>query len=147
MIVLLSTDPEEAVQSLSDKDVIRIPIEIAQVLICVWNDIKPGAFTHMIERSHDVPWINWVKESQDNYNELWGYGMDIVDEHYHRFGSRVNFPYKHSMSKLLDKLGVLPPLPGIGLTPMPVSIDGCREGYLGKDPFDTYTHRDKPTWM
>ena len=149
MIFFLSNDPDEAVQWLSDADVIRMPIEITQVLMEVWQEIKPGKFTKVLADLHSPAWVSWIKESQANYVELWNYGLDLTDEHFHRFGSRIKaHPYRHSMTSLLNRLETLPPLPQIGLTDMPTSSpEATRLNYRPSGSFGTYTNRDTPPWM
>ena len=147
-ILILSDDPDEAVQWLTDEDVIRMPIEIAQVLLTVWSKFpdaaKKGVITTLVMYPEHV-WIPWVEESQENYIALWNYGMDILDEHEYRFGKRAVNPYRHGMSKTLDRLQVIPPLPEGPQTPYPILPHQAvlMQAELVKVH---YSHRDKPTW-
>jgi len=145
-ICLLSTEPDEAVQWLADADVIRMPIEIAQVLLTAWHKVKPGHFSLVINYLDGDPWLEWVMASAGNYEELWNYGMDLVSEHYHRYGSRRTPPYVHGISRQLESLAALPPLPSVGLTPLPITTEQARLSYNTAGIFNCYTHRVKPEW-
>jgi hypothetical protein len=145
-VCYLSEDPEQAVHWLVDADVIRMPIEISQVLLTAWNRIKPGKFSKVIEYLNTDPWLEWVMQSQENYEELWNYATDIIEEHYHRFGSRHNPQHKHGVHGLVEKLGELPPLPEVPRTEFPLSPELARLAYNAEGIFNGYTHRNVPEW-
>jgi len=141
-ITLLSDDPKEAVEWLMDVDVIRMPIEIAQVLSTVSK-------RHLsVEHCSPEVWTDWVATNKANYEELWNYAMDILDEHFYRFGSRNNQQYRHGISGLIDKLAAVPShLPEGDITERPLSTEQARLAYTAtKASFTTYTHRSKPEW-
>jgi hypothetical protein len=146
-IAVLSHDPDEAVQWLSDADVIRMPIEITQVLLTIWHKVKPGTFNKMIEYLEGDPWLEWAIRSSDNYTFLWNLGMDLIDEHAFRFGDRAPVPYKHGSFRTMERLGAIPPIPEQGADPLPIQPDQARLGYHPQGFFKTYTHRDPPPWL
>ena len=140
-ITLLSDDPTEAVQWLMDVDVIRMPIEITQVLSNVSNT------KINLENIPKEIWTDWARQNKANYEELWNYGMDILDEHFHRFGSRNHHQYRHGISRILDKLGAIPNhLPEGELTEKPLTPEQARLIYNEPGSFSTYTHREAPPW-
>ena len=140
-IYYLSDNPTEAVQWLMDVDIIRMPIEIAQVLSTVSKRIAG------INQLPGDTWAEWAVLNKDNYEELWNYAMDLLDEHYHRFGSRSPQQYRHGISNLIDKLGVIPSwLPEGETTEKPLSSEQGRLQYTEPGSFSTYTHREKPEW-
>lgn len=155
-IVYVDDDASRSVEQLFDADVIALPIAVHHTLISVWNHLKPGTFeyTQFLLTDRD-PWFRWASESAANYEELWNYGCDIADEHWHRFGSRQRPPYKHSSTGLLERLGVVPPmLPKLELSRRPITVDEARHGYRVeiKSPYADamnikFTHREKPSWL
>jgi hypothetical protein len=146
-IFILSDDPDEAVQWLMDGDVIRMPILITQVLGTATNRFKTTPQKITIEYMKGDPWLEWVLSSEDNYEALWNYGMDLIDEHYHRFGSRGVVKYKHGIAALLNKLGTIPPIPPSETPyPMPLTPEQARAAYHYPGTFSTYTHREEPDW-
>jgi len=114
-----STDLDEAVELLTADEIIVYPIRISQILLTVWCQF-PNRLNKPIERLPlDNVWVKWASESVDNYELLWNFGMDIIDEHDKMFGSKVKYPFKHGSSKLMEALGIIPPLPAVGLTAKP----------------------------
>lgn len=109
------------VEQLTDGEVISGPIHVMSTLSSVHN-IRRGSQAHapmIVLRPGDDPWVDWANQNEANYVELWNYGMDLVDEHYKRFGSKQPYPYKHGCALPLDRLGDVPPLPEGELTPRP----------------------------
>jgi hypothetical protein len=111
---------DETTEGLSDKEIMVYPIRISQILYSVWRLQKK----HPIKRRIDTlplsnVWVAWANESVDNYELLWNYGMDILDEYQAKFGDVALHPYKHSSSNIMEELGSLPPLPAVGLTDKP----------------------------
>ena len=145
-IYRLSEDPDKAVQWLTDADMIRMPIEIGQILLTVWHRAKPGTFSKVIEYPDSDPWLEFASASTDNYVELWNLGMDAMDEHDYRFGSRNINKYRHGMTALLNRLQSVPPLPEIGLTEFPLTPEQTQLAYNTEGIFNSYTHREVPEW-
>ena len=140
-ILYLSDDPDEAVQWLMDVDIIRMPIEIAQVLSTVTKAKTTIAFAE-----GDV-WSEWAVGNKSNYEELWNYGMDLLDEHYHRFGSRSVNKYKHGIAGLLERLSTIPShIPDGEMSDKPWTVEQSRLMYTQRGSFSTYTHRTVPQW-
>lgn len=145
-ILYLHEDGEESAKMLRDLDVIRMPIYIQQVLETVWGDICKDHGTRMIARDPSCKWLKWVKESRENYKELWNYGMDIIDEHFFRFGSRNLHPYKHGSFIGFERLGKVPKaIPDVPMTPLPTSIEEARVIY--KKIEGLHTNRGSPEWL
>jgi hypothetical protein len=162
-IVYLDEDGPTSAEMLLDIDVIGLPITIAQVLLCVWHDVKPGTFApHLNLVGRDEFWYKWASANTANYVELWNYGSDIIDEHYHRFGCRSRTEtdkfgkevvlnatgYRHGMDRSMIALQSIPPLPEADAPdPFPTSVEDARALYKSnKAPF-TYTHREVPEWL
>jgi hypothetical protein len=146
-LVYLSTNPEEAVQWLTDGDVIRLPIEIGQVLVTVWRNVQPRRFGQLIEYSRDHAWVAWAQENQANYIDLWNYALDICDEYEFRFGARLPQIHRHNMVGILTQMEVIPPLPEADMVSLyPINTDDARANYKGEGVFDKYTNRNQPEW-
>lgn len=145
-ILYLDADVEEGVKMLYDIDVIRMPINIQQVLETVWGTILKDQSGRMSPRNPECPWLQWVRQSQENYQELWNYGMDIMEEHFFRFGSRNMHPYRHGSNLGFQRLGNIPKsLPEIEQTPMPLLFEDARELYKTEE--GEYTNRSRPSWL
>jgi len=145
-IVMLDDDPYKSIEALYDIDVIGFPIAISQTLLSAWHRIKPGTFSKMLNLiDGDDIWLDWVLASKGNYEDLWNYGMDIMDEHTHRFGSRATVPYRHGSFATMTRLQSVPDLPQLGLmSPYPGK---GREGYKSKGNFFKHTYREVPEWL
>lgn len=147
-IVYLDPDAAESVLQLYDQDIIGMPISIGQCLMHVWNTFTPGRFRTGDAVMADPIWYPWAMASKNNYTELWNYGMDIMDEHWHRFGSRNAHPYRHGYSKLFDQLQYVPKLPDVEMTPLPRTVEDMRAGYPEMTGFWVqFTHRPTPDWL
>ena len=147
-IYFLSEDPDEAVHWLNDGDVIRMPIEIAQVLLTVWSkfpETMRKGITQSLVNYPEHLWVPWAEESEANYVFLWNYGMDIIDEHEHRFGRHAVQPYRHGIARCMERLQAVPPLPQGELAPFPLSIEQAVLTQVDLDKVH-YSHREKPTW-
>lgn len=146
-ILYLDINPEAAVKMLADLDVIRMPIYIQQVLETVWGHVLNDWDQRMTPCAEFSPWLVWVREAQPNYEELWNYGMDIIDEHFHRFGSRNMHPYRHGSVEGFNRLGNVPNLiKGVVSTQQPISVDDARTYYHERDGL-AWTNREKPEWL
>lgn len=162
---ILYVDPAgpDSAQMLSDNDVIGMPIAIAQCLLRVWHEAKAGKFApHLNLTVGDDPWVNWASASTANYIELWNYGSDVIDEHYHRFGCRSRNAvdrfgvavvlnatgYRHGMDPSMCRFQSIPPLTeSESVDPFPMSIEAGRELYVADKGNLVYTHREPPSWL
>lgn len=148
-IVFVNDDPAKSVEELFDADVIGLPITISFLLKEVWNHLRPSTFPSpfKIPMTGD-PWFEWVLQSQKNYEEMWNYGMDILDEYSYRFGSRAMVPYKHGSTRLMESLQDLPNLPAGDVSEMPFTVEQMRDQYRqSREHWDTFTRREKPEWL
>jgi hypothetical protein len=153
-IVYLDEDGATSAEQLYDDDVIGLPITISYTLMNVWRHVSPGSFQIQFNFSpySDDKWFHWAMESQANYEELWNYGMDILEEYDHRFGSRVQHPYKHGSTPAMNKLGAVPPLPDLPRSPFPVSVEEARSLYSEwfHKPIvfkPEFSFRERPAWL
>jgi hypothetical protein len=120
LIEIPSDDLEEALDLLTIDEVIVFPIRISQILFSVWKQQRKCPIKGAIETlPADHEWVKWASESVENYELLWNFGMDVLDEHAKLYGEVAQHPYVHGSFKLMEELGSLPPLPAVGLTEKP----------------------------
>ena len=115
-----SDDLDEAIDLLTTDEVTVYPVRVSQILFSVWNQFKGHKIRRVIQPLPATePWVVWANESLENYELLWNFGMDIIDEHARLYGDVAKYPYKHGSSRMMEELGALPPLPSVGLTEKP----------------------------
>ena len=120
LIEIPSDDNEEAIDLLTADEIITYPIRVTQILFTVWKQFRKPPLTRSIELLPlDNEWVKWVSESSDNYEYLWNFGMDLLDEHAKIHGDVAVKPYRHGSFKFMEELGQIPPLPAVGLTDRP----------------------------
>jgi len=150
-IIYVHEDGGGSAKQLYDCDVIGLPITIAYTLQAVWHQVKPGTFDvpYQAIPIKDDPWFKWVLESQNNYIELWNYGMDLIEEHYHRFGSKAVVVYRHGSHRSVERMQYVPPLPEGSITSMPQpELDEVIKQYRSRTGFwVSYTNRERPEWL
>ncbi len=152
-VVILTEDTDLAPQLLCDLDVIELPISIHHLLL----DAHKGT---AVSGENNRVWVEWVLKDGANYEYLWNYGMDVLDEFYHRFGSQFGKGYKHGVAAKLEANSSI-----IGETtdvvgPLPVTVEASREVYKitaakVKPPgstglegiWFTYHNRNPPEWL
>jgi len=162
-ILYLDLDGPTSAEMLYDTHVIAMPIAIAQSLLRVWHNARPGTFAPILNLADvDDPWSAWAARKTANYIELWNYGSDIIDEHWHRFGKHSTVGtnkfgelvtlngtgYRHGMDRSMMKLQAVPPLLESEETdPLLVSVDTVRASYKQEGFGFTHTHREVPEWL
>ena len=162
-ILYLDYDGPTSAEMLYDKDVIAMPIAIGQALLRVWHVTSPGKFAPVLNLAHaDDPWSAWALRNQANYIELWNYGSDLIDEHWHRFGSRSTIGtnkfgelvtlngtgYRHGMDRSMQSLQSIPPIPEADKRDeLLISIADARADYKKSGHMYTHTHREVPEWL
>ena len=144
-IFYLSTCPVKSAQAMTDKHIVKMPLEAAQ-LLCTAHRVLDGTPTTRLSKSgarlkrynHPLPiykatHINhpsaiWVRESADNYAWLYSHFLALCVEYTTRYGKT-----HRSYTDLNDYLQALPVnIPQRPATPIRVAIT------------DTQWHRDCP---
>ena len=83
-IFVLDNDPIVAAQSQSDKHVVKMVLETAQMLCAAF---PPGEAPY--KRSYyNHPCTVWARKSDDNYYWLCRHGIALSVEYTHRYGKR-----------------------------------------------------------
>lgn len=113
----LDKDPKICAQSYCNKHIIKIPIEIAQILSKIHYELKSNIDYSTIYNNSKVvkntlgPYL-WALESYDNYIWTCQLGLELINEYKYRYNK-----FEHKTEKILLSLLENPPkLPKIGIT-------------------------------
>lgn len=158
-LFFLSENIQECAYFHCDKHVVKMILELAQLLYCVHHVLlsehledcpyKPYKKTH---QNH--PTAKWVRESTGNYKFTAELGLALCAEYTHRYG-KIHATQKHLEwlsgnipSELNEGVMVPPPLamPDEYKTDDPV--ESYRKYYNGdKSSFAKWTKREIPQWF
>ena len=157
-IFILHTDIQQNVQQYVDKHVVKMPLESAQMLCTVANElygkqVAPYKSTHI-----NHPCTIWARQSKQNFEYLFALMVAIDIERQYRFNSTENHL---SVTKLIQAniLQYADMLPNIGLTDfaqcMPEqykvandTVSAYRNYYNGgKRNLFKWTKRNTPDWI
>jgi hypothetical protein len=153
-IFVLDTDPVIAAQMHCDKHVVKMVLEMGQMLSTVhrrYGNEDPVLYKPTHQRH---PCTLWIGESVGNYDWAQQHFSALAFEYSHRYGKR----HKTYEKLWVPFLETPADMPNIGLTPfaqaMPDeykhedAVIAYRRYYLGeKSTFLNYTKRGKPTWL
>jgi hypothetical protein len=154
-IFYIHTDPVVSAQAMTDKHVVKMILESAQLLSTAHRALdgqefiqlsKSGARlrkwnhpdSHMDATLYKSTHLNhpsgiWVRQSADNYMWLYNHFIALSEEYYQRYGKR------HASELLLS--GLLSKVPTniarIGLTPMLVAITDT-QWHVPNNPLQSY---------
>jgi hypothetical protein len=113
----LDTDPKKCAKYYCNKHIIKIPIEIAQILSKLHHELKTGIDYDKIYKNSIVvkgsigPYL-WIKESYDNYVWASKLGLELINEYKLRYNKN-----DHKTEIILQFLADNPPnIPKIGIT-------------------------------
>ena len=162
-IFVLSDNIKESAIFHTDKHIVKMPTETAQMLSFnyyhkeLW-DGKIPPFVMAFSKTHDLhPCTVWMRKSLSNW--LWSvnFGLALYEEYQFRY----NKPDKHLRARQIFEFALKnqPNLPNIGLTPFVEAMDdvfkvsNCtienyRNYYLkDKSHLFKWTKRNKPYWV
>ena len=127
-IFFLSLDPKLCAIYHVDKHVIKMILEVAQLLCsAIWivnpEVSPPYKLTH---KNH--PCAKWTRESKDNWYWLQSLGLELCYEYSYRYGK------VHSVENVIENLSV-PNLPEIGFTTPPLCMS---DEYKSDNFIDSY---------
>jgi hypothetical protein len=158
----LDTDPKKCAEYYCDKHIIKIPIEIAQILSKIHHELKSGIDLNTIYKNSLVvkntlgPYL-WAIESLENYIWTCNLGIELINEYKFRYKKN-----DHKTEKIIFALLNNPPkLPKIGITKFMRTNQFDMFQYISKDPIicarynysemkcanDKWTNRSKPDWF
>ena len=158
----LDNDPKKCAQCYCNKHIIKIPIEIAQILSKIHYELKSGIDYNKIYKNSSVvkntlgPYI-WAIESLDNYIWTCKLGLALIDEYKFRY-NKETFKSQIIIETLLDNP---PNLPKIGKTKFISTNQIDMFQFISRDPIvcsrynycemkcnnDIWTNREKPDWF
>lgn len=162
-IFILSNDINKSAIYHTDKHIVKMPLETAQMLSFnyyhkeLWDNKIPP-FIMGFSKTHDLhPCTIWMRKSLSNW--LWSaeFGLALYNEYQYRY----NKPDKHQRSRQVFDFALKNPpnLPDIGLTNFAEAMDDSfkisndavtnyRNYYLnGKSHLFKWTKREKPFWI
>jgi len=158
----LDRDPKICAQYYCNKHILKIPIEIGQILSKIHHELKSGVdFSKLYKDSIVVkntigPYV-WALESLDNYIWTVKLGMALIDEFKFRYNKN-----EHKTEAIIKYLFNNPPnLPKIGITKFKMTNKYDMFQYISSDPIicarynysemkcanDKWTKREKPEWF
>ena len=158
----LDNDPKKCAQYYCNKHIIKIPIEIAQILSKIHHELKSGIDYAKIYKNSLVvkntlgPYI-WAIQSIDNYIWTCKLGLELINEYKFRYNKET---FKTQV--IIETLLVNPPnLPKIGKTKFISTNQIDMFQFISDDPVicsrynycemkcanDIWTKRKKPYWF
>lgn len=154
---ILDHNPEKAAMYHSDKHVVKMILEEAQMLSTAhhlsFSGITEDFASRIYKPTHkNHPCSVWVRQSEQNY--LWALSLfaALCKEYSHRYGKI------HKSFSLYPHLSQMPKhMPSVGLTPFPQAMpDYCKressiEAYrvyyvMEKSGIAKWTNRSEPEW-
>lgn len=154
-IFFIHTDPAIAAAAMTDRHVVKMILESAQLLSTAhraldgqeyiqlsksgarlkkWNHPDPHMDATLYKSTHlNHPSSIWVRQSADNYMWLYQHFIALSEEYTVRYGKR------HASELLLSGLLANPPknIPQVGLTPMLVAITDTK-WHVPNNPLQSY---------
>jgi hypothetical protein len=158
----LDTNPKKCAEYYCNKHVLKIPIEIAQILSKIHHELQSGINYESIYKNSLVvkntlgPYI-WAIESLENYLWTCNLGIELINEFKLRYNKE-----SHKTEDILKFLLYNPPkLPKIGITKFRGTNRYDMFQYVSKDPVecarynyaemkcanDKWTKREIPNWF
>lgn len=158
----LDKDPKKCAKYYCDKHIIKIPIEIAQILSKIHYELKSNIDINKIYKNSSVipitlgPYL-WSIESIDNYLWTCNLGIELINEYKIRYNKTI-----HKTEDILIFLLNNPPkLPKIGITKFKMTNKYDMFQYISDNPVicarynycemkcinDKWTKRNKPLWF
>lgn len=161
-LFILDADPNVSAICHTDKHVVKMPTETAQMLSFVYHDPaywdKPiPEFIMAFSKTHyKHPCSIWIRESRSNFLYAAHLGLALYCEYQYRYAN----PAKHQRAKMIFDYAInyTPALPQIGLTKFVTAMDAA---YTSEDPIESYRRyyrdgkqhlhswrkREKPIWI
>ena len=150
-IFALDINPKQAAEWHVDKHVVKMPLESAQMLCTVLNQL--GVKTPYKSAYAKHPCTIWAGESMDNFIWLCELGLELCKEYTYRYGKR------HKSQDVIEWcITNKPNIVDIGFTTPPKAmpdeykvmdvVESYRNYYIGaKKDFCVWKNRDVPEWF
>lgn len=158
----LHENPRICAKYYCDKHILKIPIEIAQILCNVHREYSKNKSNEILYkkcnmiRDNSIPY-RWVKKSIENYKYACNLAIELINEYKFRFNKK-----SHKTEILLKWLqDNYPDLPKIAKTPFEVAHKYEMFKYISENPLissrylyaeikclkDKWTNRNIPKWL
>lgn len=161
-IFVLDKSPELSAIYHTDKHIVKMPTETAQMISFVyhdealWKSNVPDFMMGFSKTHYKHPCSKWIKESLSNFI----YAAELGLELYKEYQFRYNKPDKHQRAKLIFEFALKNPakIEDKGLTEFAKAMDveyicsdpieSYRNYYRkGKSHLHTWKNRNKPYWL
>ena len=128
IFVLSPADHSSAAAEHFDSHVVKIPLEVAQMLSIVLHILVPETAAQLHESGHIYkyaktyakhPCVRWMLESRSNFEWTCKYGLALCDEYYYRYGScHKQGPRQHKSRSVISLCTDIPleGYPDLGMT-------------------------------
>lgn len=162
-LFILDKDPLVSASFHTDRHVVKMPTETAQMLSFVYHDPAfwdkeiPEMMMSFSKTHYKHPCSIWIRQSIENFLYAANLGLALYKEYQYRYEK----PEKHQRAKLIFEFAIQnpPKLPSIGLTKFAVAMDetyklcddpieNYREYYRkGKKHLHNWKNRQQPIWL
>jgi hypothetical protein len=161
-LFVLDPDPKLAAIYHTDRHIVKMPTETAQMISFVYHDPElwtrevPDCIMGFSKTHYKHPCSIWIRESLSNFKYACEFGMELYREYQYRYQQ----PDKHQRAKKVFQFALenLPSIQDIGLTKFATAMD---EQFIVSDPIDSYRayyrdgkkhlhnwkNRNKPHWI
>jgi hypothetical protein len=105
-IFLLSWDTKKCAQYHFDRHVVKMILELAQMLCTAWHILDPDSLSNDCYKPTHVnhPMTRWVREFKNNYTFTAQLALDLCDEYYYRYGQYKSPPIQHKSRTIIEYL-------------------------------------------
>ena len=162
-IFILDNNPKISAQYHTDKHIVKMPTETAQMISFVYHDKEfwqeeiPGFMMGFSKTHYKHPCSIWIRESLSNFKYACELGMELFNEYQYRYQN----PEGHKRAFQIFSFGMEnpPKIDDFGMTPFALAmdekyiihesaIDNYREYYRsGKTHLFSWRNRDKPLFL
>lgn len=151
-IFWLDEDMDKCVQYMTDRHIVKMITETAQILCSAYYYTGQDDLAHYNLTHKNHPRCVWVRESLDNWLWLKDLGLRMYGEYQYRYEGRT-----HKAGEVINRL-VAPNLPSKGITPRPLcmppecKVDNVIQSYRNyynqcKRHIFSWKRREVPYWI
>jgi len=161
-LFILDQDPQLSAEYHTDRHIVKMPTETAQMIsfvyhdINLWNQEKPSFIMQFSKTHYNHPCSIWIRESLSNFLYTCIFGLELYKEYQYRY-QKLD---KHERAKNIFEYALKnpPKIEQKGLTEFAKAMDkeyicsdpieSYRNYYrLGKSHLHSWKNRNKPHWL
>ena len=161
-LFVLDPDPKLAAIYHTDRHIVKMPTETAQMISFVyhdkecWSETIPDFMMGFSKTHYKHPCSIWIRESLSNFLFACKLGLELYNEYQYRYQK----PDKHQRARKIFQFAIENPphIPDKGLTQFATAmgdeyicsnaIESYRNYYRnGKSHLHTWKNRNKPQWI